>query len=231
MKSRKLSFLEENIHYSFQDKNLLLLAMTHSSYANEHKNGSKKNNERLEFLGDAVLEVTVSDYLFHTYPNYDEGKMTKTRSSVVCEFTLASCARDLCLGDYLLLSNGEDITGGRERDSILSDAFEALIGAIYLDGGMTKASDFIHDHLLKDIGDRTLFYDAKTILQEMVQASDQGVLHYKLIGETGPDHNKEFTVETYIGENAFAKGKGRTKKSAEQMAAYQTILLLKNIQE
>lgn len=227
MKHPNLGHLEEQIQYSFQDKNLLLLAMTHSSFANEQKGSHKQNNERLEFLGDAVLEITVSDYLFHKYPKYDEGKMTKTRSSMVCEFTLASCARDIQLGDYLRLSNGEDITGGRERDSILSDAFEALIGAIYLDGGMECASNFIHQHLLKGIGDRTLFYDAKTILQEMVQATEIGGLSYRLIGETGPDHNKEFMVETRIGDKSYATGKGRTKKGAEQMAAYQTILMLK----
>ena len=227
MKTLQLNQLEDRIQYIFQNKGLLRLAMTHSSYANEQKGRSRKNNERLEFLGDAVLEVTVSDYLFRSYPEYDEGKMTKTRSSMVCEFTLASCARDIELGSYLFLSNGEDITGGRERDSILSDAFEALIGAIYLDGGMEKASSFIHNYLLKDIGDRTLFYDAKTILQEMVQADNKGSLHYELTGESGPDHNKEFTVQTYIGRQAYAQGKGHTKKSAEQMAAYQTIIMLK----
>lgn len=227
MKPIRLSVLEDNISYHFQDKELLLLAMTHSSYSNEQKNKDRQNNERLEFLGDAVLEITVSDYLFRKYPDYDEGKMTKTRSSMVCEFTLASCARDIHLGEYLLLSHGEDSTGGRERDSILSDAFEALIGAIYVDGGMEMASRFIHGYLLDDIGDRTLFYDAKTILQEMVQASEEGNLRYQLIRESGPDHNKEFTVETYIGNKAYAQGKGRTKKSAEQMAAYRTLLMLK----
>ena len=227
MKPIRLSVLEDIISYHFQDKELLLLAMTHSSYSNEQKNKDRQNNERLEFLGDAVLEITVSDYLFRKYPDYDEGKMTKTRSSMVCEFTLASCARDIHLGEYLLLSHGEDSTGGRERDSILSDAFEALIGAIYIDGGMEMASRFIHGYLLDDIGDRTLFYDAKTILQEMVQASEEGNLRYQLIRESGPDHNKEFTVETYIGNKAYAQGKGRTKKSAEQMAAYRTLLMLK----
>lgn len=228
MKPIRLHGLEENISYSFRNKDLLLLAMTHSSFANESKGKQKKSNERLEFLGDAVLEITVSDHLFKTYPDYDEGKMTKTRSSMVCEFTLASCARDISLGDFLFLSHGEEITGGRERDSILSDAFEALIGAIYLDGGMEEASCFIHNYLLKDIGDRTLFYDAKSILQEMVQASDLGSLRYRLTGESGPDHDKEFAVETLIGDKVYARGKGRTKKSAEQMAAYQTLLLLKN---
>ncbi len=229
MVQKDLSVLEERISYSFVNKEYLTLALTHSSFANEQRGKNKKDsNERVEFLGDAVLEITVSDYLYKKYPNYDEGKMTKLRSSMVCEFTLASCARDISLGSYLRLSKGEDITGGRERDSILSDAFEALIGAIYLDGGMEKASKFIYDHLLENIGDRTLFYDAKTILQEMVQSSDNGQLVYQLIEESGPDHNKEFTVQTLIGEKKYATGKGRTKKSAEQMAAYQTILMFKN---
>lgn len=178
-----------------------------------------------------MLEVTVSDYLFRQYPSYAEGKLTKLRSSLVCEYTLAICARDVSLGNYLLLSKGEDLTGGRERDSILSDAFEALIGAIYLDGGIEEAGRFIRDHLLKDVEDKSLFYDAKTILQEMVQSGGNGQLYYKLVRETGPDHNKEFTVETHIGDKVYAAGVGKTKKGAEQVAAYQTILLLKKQQK
>ncbi|MDD7113245.1 MAG: ribonuclease III [Lachnospiraceae bacterium] len=230
MKPVKLSELEQRIGYSFHDKNLLLLAMTHSSYANEQKGKKKENNERLEFLGDAVLEVTISDYLYKQYARYDEGKLTKLRSSLVCEYTLAICARDVCLGQFLLLSKGEDLTGGRERDSILSDAFEALIGAIYLDGGIEKAATFIHNNLLKDVEDKTLFYDAKTILQEMVQSRGKGALKYVLTGETGPDHNKEFTVEARIGDKVYACGTGKTKKGAEQIAAYQTILMMKKQQ-
>lgn len=231
MKPMRYHELEKTIGYSFADKNLLLLALTHSSYANEHKKKKKENNERLEFLGDAVLELTISDYLFHEYPDRDEGKLTKLRSSLVCEYTLAICARDISLGKYLLLSKGEDFTGGRERDSILSDAFEAVIGAIYLDGGMEKAAAFIHNNLLKDVEDKSLFYDAKTILQEIVQAREWGKLSYQLTGESGPDHNKEFSVKVYIGENAYASGVGKTKKGAEQIAAYQTILQLKKRQE
>lgn len=227
----KFRELEEKIGYSFKDKDRLFLAMTHSSFANEHKGRKKENNERLEFLGDAVLELTVSDYLFHQYPSYAEGKLTKLRSSLVCEYTLALCARDVNLGKYLLLSKGEDMTGGRERDSILSDAFEALIGAIYLDGGIAQAEAFIHTHLLKDVEDKSLFYDAKTILQEMVQSGGNGALRYRLIKETGPDHNKEFTVQTQIGNRVYAIGEGKTKKGAEQVAAYETILLLKKEQK
>jgi len=231
MRPIKLNKLEETVGYRFKDKNLLLLALTHSSYANENKRKSKSNNERLEFLGDAVLELLISDYLFREYTGKDEGKLTKLRSSLVCEYTLAICARDISLGEYLLLSKGEDITGGRERDSILSDAFEALIGAIYLDGGLEKASRFIKENLLKDVEDKTLFYDAKTILQEIVQSEDAGKLSYHLVGESGPDHNKVFTVEARIGDKTYALGKGKTKKGAEQVAAYQTILKLKSMQE
>jgi ribonuclease-3 len=195
------------------------------------KKKKKPNNERLEFLGDAVLELTISDYLFHQYPEQNEGKLTKLRSSLVCEYTLALCARDLSLGNYLLLSKGEDITGGRERDSILSDAFEALIGAVYLDGGFEKAREFIHEYLLKDVENKSLFYDAKTILQELVQARNMGKLSYELLEESGPDHSKIFTVQVNINGAIFAGGSGKTKKGAEQIAAYETILLLKNHEE
>jgi ribonuclease-3 len=223
----RLKDLEDTIGYSFQDKDMLLLALTHSSYANEHKKNKKGNNERLEFLGDAVLELTISDYLYHQYPDQDEGKLTKLRSSLVCEYTLSICARDISLGKYLLLSKGEDTTGGRERDSILSDAFEAVIGAIYLDGGLEKAIAFIQENLLKDVEDKQLFYDAKTILQELVQSEGLGKLSYALIAETGPDHNKNFTVRVQIGDKGYATGQGKSKKSAEQIAAYQTILELR----
>lgn len=229
MKPMRLKELEETIGYDFQDKDLLLLALTHSSYANEHRKNKKLrgNNERLEFLGDAVLELTISDYLFHEYPDRDEGKLTRLRSSLVCEHTLSICARDISLGRFLVLSKGEDSTGGRERASILSDAFEALIGAIYLDGGMEQAVEFIRVNLLKDVEDKSLFYDAKTILQELVQSRGAGKLSYRLTGATGPDHDKDFSVVAYIGDRAYASGVGKTKKSAEQVAAYETILQLR----
>ncbi len=214
IRTERFKGLEEKIGYTFTNKRTLALAMTHSSYANEQRGRRKANNERLEFLGDAVLEVTISDYVFREYPGYNEGRLTKLRSSLVCEYTLAICARDVELGKYLLLSRGED-------------AFEALIGAIYLDGGMDRARTFIHTHLLKDVEDKSLFYDAKTILQEMVQAGPDPRLEYVLTREAGPDHNKEFTVEAKIGGKTYAIGKGKTKKGAEQIAAYQTILLLK----
>lgn len=215
------------IGYSFHNEEHLKLALTHSSYSNEHKTHKKDNNERLEYLGDAVLELSVSDYLYHTYPDKNEGELTKIRSSLVCERTLSGCAREISLGKALRLSKGEHMTGGRERDSILSDAFEALIGAIYLDGGIEEARAFVHRFLLTDVEDKTLFYDAKTILQEIVQAKTKEKLSYHLIKEEGPDHCKEFTVETWIGNTPVAVGTGKTKKAAEQMAAYKTILLRK----
>lgn len=228
MPHHNLKELEQQIGYSFKKKDYLTLALTHSSYSNENRGQKKENNERMEYLGDAVLEVSVSDYLYHAYPEKNEGELTKIRSSLVCERTLSMCARDISLGKYLLLSKGEHLTGGRERDSILSDAFEALIGAIYLDGGMEEARKFIDMYLLQDVEDKTLFYDAKTILQEMVQAQTKKKLSYHLVKEAGPDHCKEFTVETWIGDQPVATGVGKTKKAAEQMAAYKTILLRKN---
>lgn len=228
MKAVRLADLESAIGYHFKNKNLLLLALTHSSFANESKGKKKDNNERLEFLGDAVLEVTVSDYIYRNYPQYTEGQMTKLRSALVCEFSLAKCARAIQVGQYLRLSKGEDLTGGRERDSILADAMEAIIGGIYLDAGIEEAGKFIKEQLLTDIESKTLFYDAKTILQEMVQKVKERKLSYEKISEDGPDHDKKFTVKVIIDQKEFATGVGRTKKAAEQMAAYETILMLKN---
>lgn len=222
-----LNELEKRIGYSFQDKKLLEHAMIHSSYANEHHLGKLGCNERLEFLGDAVLEVVSSDFLFRTFPEMPEGDMTKTRASLVCEPTLAFCAQEIDLGGFLLLGKGEDATGGRGRDSVVSDAMEALIGAIYLDGGFANAKEFINRFILKDLENKKLFYDSKTILQEIVQAHFKEELSYHLVGEEGPDHDKTFQVELQIGEQVYGIGKGRTKKSAEQEAAYKTILMLR----
>ena len=226
-----LNELEKRIGYSFQDKKLLEHAMIHSSYANEHHLGKLGCNERLEFLGDAVLEVVSSDFLFRTFPEMPEGDMTKTRASLVCEPTLAFCAQEIDLGGFLLLGKGEDATGGRGRDSVVSDAMEALIGAIYLDGGFANAKEFIHRFILKDLENKKLFFDSKTILQEIVQANFKEVISYHLIGEEGPDHNKIFRVAVHIGEEEYGVGEGRTKKAAEQEAAYISILKLheKNI--
>ena len=226
--SRNLKELEKKISYSFSDEGLLKHAMTHSSYVNEKRLKKTDCNERLEFLGDAVLELVSSEYLFFENPKMPEGELTKLRASMVCEKALAFCARDLDLGDFLLLGKGEDATGGRKRDSITSDALEALIGAIYLDGGFANAKEFILNHVLNDLEGKRLFYDSKTILQELVQGNSEKRICYELVGEVGPDHNKSFQVEIRIGDTTYGQGIGRTKKAAEQEAAYQAILKLKN---
>lgn len=223
----KIIKLEETINYHFINKNLLKQAITHSSYSNERKLNKLENNERLEFLGDAVLELVTSEFVFNGYQDMNEGDMTKLRASIVCEPTLSLCAKEIQLGDYLLLGKGEDLTGGRERNSILSDALEAVIGAIYLDGGFTNAKEFIKQFILLDIDNKKLFYDSKTILQEIIQSNYKESLNYNLISEEGPDHNKKFTIEAKIAGGILALGVGRTKKAAEQEAAYKAILKLK----
>ncbi len=224
--SQDLKVLEEKIGYTFTDFNLLRQAMIHSSYANEKHLPKYKCNERLEFLGDAVLELVASEFLFYENRKMPEGELTKTRASMVCEPALAFCAKELDLGVYLLLGKGEDATGGRERNSVTSDALEALIGAIYMDGGFANAKEFIHRFILDDLENKTLFFESKTILQEIVQANFKSSITYRLIGEMGPDHEKSFRVAVYIGEEEYGIGVGHTKKAAEQVAAYQSILKL-----
>ena len=223
--------LEQAIGYRFRNKKLLTQALTHSSYANEHRMDKMYCNERLEFLGDAVLEVVSSDFLFHRFPEMPEGNLTKTRASMVCEPTLAYCAREISLGDYLLLGKGEDATGGRMRESITSDALEAVIGAIYLDGGLANAKEFIDRFVLNDMEHKQLFYDSKTILQELVQSMGEELLSYEILKEEGPDHNKVFEVRAMLGSREIGRGLGRTKKAAEQTAAYKAILTLKGKSE
>ena len=219
--------LQERLGYKFRDVSFLELALTHSSYSNEH-NRVVENNERLEFLGDAVLELTVSSYLYREYTKVDEGDLTRTRASMVCEPTLYLCAKDIELSKYILLGNGEEATGGRKRPSIVSDAMEALIGAIYLDGGLDDASKFVNSYVLNDIENKKLFYDSKTNLQEIVQGKHMGVISYELISEEGPEHDKVFNVAILIDGKMIEKGSGKTKKAAEQEAAYKTILKLKS---
>ena len=219
-----LKELEERIDYQFKNQNLFSQALTHSSYANEHRLDHSRCNERLEFLGDAVLEIVTSDFLYHKYATLPEGDLTKIRASIVCEPTLAYCAGDIRLGEYLFLGKGEDATGGRGRNSVVSDAMEALIGAIYLDGGFANAKEFVHRFILNDIEHKKLFFDSKTILQEQIQSETEEPLHYELIKEEGPDHNKRFTVEVCLGGQVLGTGSGRTKKAAEQEAAYRAIL-------
>ena len=227
--NRDLKELEGKIGYTFQNKELMENAMRHSSYANETRK-KLKDNERLEFLGDAVLELSSSEFIFENYPAMPEGDMTKLRASIVCEPTLAQCAAVIELGSFLRLGKGEELTGGRFRDSIVSDAMEALIGAIYLDGGFASAKEFVYEFILNDIENKKLFYDSKTILQEIVQASHKEELGYRLVKEEGPDHNKHFVAEAYVGDRVIGQGEGRTKKGAEQEAAYRGILKLREEQ-
>lgn len=227
MKHRqKLLELQKIIGYHFKDVELLEMALRHSSYTNENDMPKYKCNERIEFLGDAVLELVSSEFLFFANRYMPEGKLTRRRASIVCEPSLACCARDIFLGDYLLIGKTEEVTGGRRRDSLLSDAMEALIGAIYLDGGFASAKEFIKRHVLNDLENKHLFYDSKTILQEIVQANFTEKLTYQQLGEEGPAHNKTFTAEVFIGSESYGRGVGRTKKGAEQEAAYQAILKL-----
>lgn len=220
---------EDELIYQFTDTSLMTTAMTHSSYANEHRDLHMQNNERLEFLGDSILGLVSADYVFHRYPNVPEGQLTKVRAAVVCEKTLYEVAKELGLDHHLLLGHGEEMGGGRQRPSILADSVEALIGAIYLDGGLEAARSFIMTFLpakvdLAEAGHA--FRDYKTALQEIVQKNRQETLQYRLSGESGPDHDKRFTVQVLLNSNIFAEGIGRSKKEAEQMAARSALELM-----
>lgn len=215
--------IEDIIGYVFKNKKLLKNALTHSSYANEKRMNKLNNNERLEFLGDAVLELITSHYLYNRYPKLPEGELTKLRASIVCEPTLSECAKEVQLGQFIFLGKGEEMSGGRVRSSVLSDALEAVIGAIYLDGGLSKAEDFVQKFILSDIENKQLFFDSKTILQEMIQQNSQTPLKYVLVDEKGPDHNKIFVVEVHFEDEVLGNGTGKSKKSAEQEAAYNAI--------
>lgn len=228
MVGKNLHELCDIIGYQFQDISLLKQAMTHSSFANEKKVNKPPHYERVEFLGDAVLENIVSEYLYNEYPDMTEGELTKLRASLVCEFTLSKSAQELNLGEFVCLSKGEDLTGGRQRNSILCDLFEALLGAIYLDGGFEAAKRYVFSFLLNDIDNKKLFYDAKSHLQELIQQGDMGELAYQLIETNGPEHNREYVTNVTIGGKVFATGKGTSIKNAEQMAAYEALLILKN---
>ena len=216
--------LEKKIGYTFQNRALLKQAVTHSSFANEQKINRQKHYERLESLGDAVLELVSSDFLFQTHPEMPEGQLTKLRASMVCEPALAYCAKDLTLDSYIQLGKGEEATGGRYRDSIVSDVMEAVIGAIYLDGGMEPARTYIHRFILSDLENKQLFLDSKTNLQEYMQQNLKKEFHYRLVEESGPEHDKVFLVEVVMEEKVLGRGKGRTKKAAEQQAAYEALL-------
>ncbi len=219
--------LQELIGYQFSNTSILKQALTHSSYSNEKQMNKLYNNERLEFLGDAVLELVSSEYIYDIHPDKPEGELTKLRASLVCEKSLTYSANKFKIGEYLFLGKGEDATGGRQRPSILSDALEAIIGGIFLDGGFSNAKEFVVEQVLKDLIKQKFFFDSKTILQEIIQSKYTDAIKYEVINQEGPDHNKEFTVAIKVNNKEIAKGKGKTKKAAEQEAAYQAILKIK----
>ena len=216
-----MTALEERLGYSFRNRALLETALTHSSYANENRASGIVCNERLEFLGDSVLGVTVADFLYRHFPDMPEGRMTRLRAELVCEQSLHRVSLELHLGDYLRLGKGEEHNGGRKRASILSDAVEAVIAAMYLDAGMETAAGFIQRCLLDDVRaiETPTFTDYKTSLQELVQRHSGQVLSYELVGEEGPDHAKTFRVQVCLNGDPIGRGIGRTKKEAEQTAA------------
>ncbi len=215
--------LEEKIKYEFQDKELLINALTHTSFANEHRAQKVADNERLEFLGDAVLEMISSEFLYKHMKTMSEGNMSKLRASLVCEPTLALDAQEINLPEYIYLGKGEEATGGRSRASIVSDALEALIGAIFLDGGIEAAKGFIYSFVLNDIENKRMFHDSKTILQERIDAVKSGTLSYQIVKESGPDHNKTFEAVAMLDDKIIGRGIGQNKKNAEQQAAYEAL--------
>ena len=211
--------LEEKLGYHFTDRSLLENALTHSSYANEHKADGRTSNERLEFLGDSVLGMVTADYLYRAHPNLPEGDLTRTRAALVCEDSLVEVAQRLDLGAYLKLGRGEETGGGRERPSIVADAVEAVLAAVYLDGGIGSARKLIQRFILDKEEEKSASRDYKTALQELVQRESGQVLGYQLIGAEGPDHAKIFSVEVDLNGVPIGRGKGRSKKEAEQNAA------------
>ncbi len=217
---------EKKLNYTFKNKELLETALTHSSYANEQRGGAVCN-ERLEFLGDSVLSIIVSDYLYNNF-SLPEGRLTKLRASLVCEKTLCRFSRSLQVGQFLKLGRGERATGGADRDSLLADAFEAILAAIYLDGGMEPAKKHVMRFVLEELRhtEHENFKDYKTELQEVIQRNPEENLHYVLTGQSGPDHNKQFTVEVRLNSNVIGVGTGHSKKAAEQAAACKALELM-----
>jgi ribonuclease-3 len=212
--------LEAAIGYQFQNIQLLQNALTHSSYANERWHNSLLSNERLEFLGDSVLGMLVAEYLYHTFPDRPEGELTRMRADMVCEHTLATVANKIGLGNHLMLGHGEERLGGRSRESILADATESVIAACFLDGGLEAAARFVKKYILVEVPvTRLNNVDYKTALQELVQQKKNQALSYTLVGQSGPDHDKQFDVEVSLNGSVVGKGSGRSKKRAEQMAA------------
>ncbi|WP_078595533.1 ribonuclease III [Evansella clarkii] len=219
-----------SIDIHFDNEDLFIQAFTHSSYVNEHRIRPHDDNERLEFLGDAVLELAISQYLYKKYPNMSEGEMTKLRAAIVCEPSLAKTADHLHFGDYVLLGKGEEMTGGRKRPALLADVFESFIGALYLDQGMEAVYKFLEEHVYPKIeeGEYSHMMDFKSQLQELIQREGQGHIQYKIVQEKGPAHAREFVSEVWLEEEELGAGTGRSKKEAEQMAAQKALEKLTN---
>lgn len=230
LKQENLKSLQNSLEYYFKDESLLRKALTHSSYANEHQMGITENNERLEFLGDTILNLVVSQYLYKKYSNYPEGELTKIRAKVVCESSLAYAARKIDLGKYLLLGKGEEATGGRNRESILADACEAVVGAIYMDSDFENTNRLLlqkfEDDIVHAVAKGDLFIDYKTELQERLQRMGRTKVEYIVNREEGPDHSKIFYMDVLVNEEIIGTGTGRNKKEAEQMAAKEALFLL-----
>jgi len=226
---RRLVILQKKLKYFFKDVGLLKEALTHSSFANENRYLNISSNERLEFLGDSILNAVISQYLFKNCPKYSEGDLTKIRASIVCEYSLAKKAKELELNKYILLGKGEQNSGGRNRTSILADAFEALIGAVFVDGGFDNASKFVLDqfsNIISDTLNGLMLKDFKTLLQEYIQKSYHEKLRYETISESGPEHDKTFFVRVLLGEKILGNGRGKSKKEAEQEAAKNALCFL-----
>ena len=227
MNCRDLSILEEKIGYKFKNIKFLEVGVSHSSYANETKE-HVPYNERQEFLGDAVLSIIVSDYIFENYTKLPEGELTKLRASLVCEKSLCGFANEIELGSFLRLGHGEELMGGRERPSILADAFEAMLAAVYLDGGIEPATKIVLSFVKRALEhvENAPFRDYKTLLQEIIQKNPEERLTYVLIGESGPDHDKRFEVNVMLNSNVIGHGIGKSKKAAEQLAAKEALELM-----
>ncbi len=219
-----ISLLEERIGYEFLNPEYALEGLTHSSYTNEMKINRRDCYERLEFLGDAVLELISSEFLFNSYPDDPEGVLSKTRASMVCEQSLALCARRMELGELIFFGKGEEMAGGRDRDSILCDITESVLGAIYLDGGMEPAKHYVMRHILKDLKKEELFKDYKTIFQEeYIKLFPKCVISYDILSESGPEHEKVFEAAVIANGEEIARGTGHSKKSAHQNAALEAL--------
>ncbi|MDO5125303.1 MAG: ribonuclease III [Ruminococcus sp.] len=224
---QRMEQFQQKINYKFNNDRLLYEALSHSSFANENKK-HRNSNERLEFLGDSVLSIVVSDYIFEHFKHLPEGELTKLRASLVCEKSLFEFSKKIDLGEYIFLGKGEELTGGRTRPSIISDAFEAVIAAIYLDGGIEPVSKYILSFIPQDISPKGAksFHDYKTMLQEIIQKNPEEKIEYFLESESGPDHDKNFTVQVRLNNNVIGEGSGHSKKNAEQAAAREALELM-----